>query len=160
MFFEQRPPKESDHEATLYRPLATRPTGTVRSNCPTSRRERSRLRRARIDRVEQQLVGAVRLATEGSFDAQQVYLALTHRRLGRGYRVLQIALPPSPPAPQRSRTRIPDHWLDTFDLRFGRQPERRAVLEEHIRDVRHPIRDRIGVRSEEHTSELQSRPHL
>src|SRR4051812_13892706 len=59
-------------------------------------RRRVGFRRRKVERVEEQLERAVRLAAKRHLAAHQVELAGAHRRGGDGHAVLQVSLSPRP----------------------------------------------------------------
>src|SRR6202011_3769103 len=108
-------------------------------------RQRSRLRTSGVNRVEQQLVSAVRLSPKHCLNAQQIQLALAHARFGSRYCALEITLPPSPAATQRRRVREPSDRLNALGCGIGCDPEHRTGLEEDVCQRAHSVRHPAGI---------------
>src|ERR1041385_6876415 len=100
-----------------------------------------------VDRIKEKLIRPMRLAPEGDLRREQVERSLAHRRLGARDATVEILLAPRPAAPERGPIGKPRHLADPFRRGVGTEPHHRALVEHHDR-------------SEEHTSELQSRLHL
>src|SRR6266545_1766432 len=95
--------------------------------------------------VEEEFERAVRLRAEIDFRPEHKQLALADVRLDHRHAVLQVFLPPGPAATQRSVAREPCDRIDSFQGRLGLQPEHRAVVEEHVDLLRHPVSQRVRV---------------
>src|SRR6476661_5395785 len=98
----------------------------------TALRHYARHTSRRVDAVEQELEGPVRLAAERDLRSEEIDLASPDRRLDRGDAALEIVLAPRPAAAQGLLAVEPCDRLHTLRLCIRLETEDRIVVEEHV----------------------------
>src|SRR5688500_9461427 len=123
-------PRARNHEprTTSYEPRTTSYELPRRRPRPCGRPRAAGL----VDRVEEELEGAVWLGAEGDLRPEREGASTADGRFERRDTTLEIVLAPRPAAPQRRRAVEPHDRPDSARERVGRQPEDRAVVEEDV----------------------------